>query len=70
MAANSFAETQRSTMKKMPFSPDLDSTYSSTDCCPMSRVRGLVVRQKVQTQVLVFLFLLEYAEMLALHLEQ
>jgi hypothetical protein len=59
MAANSFAGRQRSTMKNIPFSPTLLSTYSSTCWMPMSTRRGLEVRQKEQIQVLVFLFFWE-----------
>jgi hypothetical protein len=54
----------------MPFYPALLSTYSSICWMPRSVARLLVVRQKPHVHVLVLLFLMLKALMLALHLAQ
>lgn len=57
-------------MKYSPVSPTLLSTYSSTCCRPISTISGLLVMQKEQVQLFVFLFFWAKGLMLALHLAQ
>lgn len=68
--SSSLADKHKSTKKNNPLSPIFPWTYYSICWMPRSRLKELVVRQKLQTQVFVFLFLEEKEQMLALHFAQ